>query len=81
MAGLAIALAKVAIAGQIGMEITIPSVLRPDYFLFSESLGRFVVTVSKDNRKEFEEIMGDDAMLLGIVCGTTFRITAQKIIM
>ena len=78
--GLAMALAKVAIAGHIGMEIAISSVLRPDYFLFSESLGRFVVTVSKDNRKEFEEIMGDDVMLLGIVCGTTFQITGQKII-
>ena len=68
--GLGIALAKVAIAGQIGMEITIPSGIRPDYFLFSESLGRFVVTVSKDNRKDFEEIMGDDAMMLGTVSGS-----------
>jgi phosphoribosylformylglycinamidine synthase len=78
--GLGIALAKVAIAGQIGMELTIPSGLRPDYFLFSESLGRFVVTVSADNRKDFEDIMGDDAMMLGTVCGTNLRITAQKTI-
>ncbi|HZK31155.1 MAG TPA: AIR synthase-related protein [Methanoregula sp.] len=78
--GLAIALGKVAIAGQIGMEITIPSETRPDYFLFSESLGRFIVTVSKDNKKEFEEIMGGDAMVLGTVCGRMLRITAQKII-
>jgi phosphoribosylformylglycinamidine (FGAM) synthase-like enzyme len=78
--GLAIALGKVAIAGQIGMEITIPSEIRPDYFLFSESLGRFIVTVSKDNKKEFEEIMGGDAMVLGTVCGRMLRITAQKII-
>jgi phosphoribosylformylglycinamidine synthase len=78
--GLGIALAKVAIAGQIGMELTIPSGLRPDYFLFSESLGRFVVTVSPDNRKDFEDIMGDDAMMLGTVCGTNLQITAQKTI-
>jgi phosphoribosylformylglycinamidine synthase len=78
--GLAIALGKVAIAGQIGMEITIPSEIRPDYFLFSESLGRFIVTVSKDHKKEFEEIMGGDAMVLGTVCGRMLRITAQKII-
>jgi phosphoribosylformylglycinamidine synthase len=78
--GLAMALAKVAIAGRIGMEITLPSGLRPDYFLFSESLGRFVVTVSKDNRKEFEEIMGGDVMLLGTVCGRALRITGQKMI-
>jgi phosphoribosylformylglycinamidine synthase len=78
--GLGIALAKVAISGQIGMELTIPSRLRPDYFLFSESLGRFVVTVSPDNRKDFEEIMGDDAMMLGIVCGRALRITGQQIV-
>jgi phosphoribosylformylglycinamidine synthase len=76
--GLGIALAKVAIAGQIGMELALPTDLRPDYFLFSESLGRFVVTVSADNRKDFENIMGDDAMMLGTVCGTNLRITAQK---
>ena len=78
--GLGIALAKVALAGNLGMELTIPSGLRPDYFLFSESLGRFVVTVSQDNRKEFEEIMGDDAMMLGTVCGRALRITGQKIV-
>jgi len=76
--GLGIALAKIAIAGRIGMELTIPSGVRPDYFLFSESLGRFVVTVSPDNRKDFEDTMGDDAMMLGTVYGRDFRIMAQK---
>jgi phosphoribosylformylglycinamidine synthase len=60
------------------MELTIPYGIRPDYFLFSESLGRFVVTVSQDNRKNFEDIMGDDATMLGTVIGRDFRITAQK---
>jgi phosphoribosylformylglycinamidine (FGAM) synthase-like enzyme len=78
--GLGIALAKVSIAGSIGMEIAIPSGLRPDYYLFSESLGRFVVTVSKDNRKDFEEMMGGDAIMLGTVCGGALRITGQKLI-
>ena len=78
--GLAIALAKVAIAGDIGMKITIPSGLRPDYFLFSESLGRFIVTVSQDQKKAFEDIMGGDAMQLGTVCGRDLQITGQKII-
>jgi phosphoribosylformylglycinamidine synthase len=78
--GLAMALAKVAVAGRIGMEIAIPSGVRPDYFLFSESLGRFVVTVAPDNRRAFEEIMSNDAMLLGTVGGRALRITGQKII-
>jgi phosphoribosylformylglycinamidine synthase len=78
--GLGIALAKVAIAGSIGMEISIPFTFRPDYFLFSESLGRFLVTVSPDNRKAFEEAMGSDAMLLGTICGRNLRITGNKIV-
>ena len=76
--GLAIALAKVAIAGRIGMDITIPSALRPDYYLFSESLSRFIVTVSPTNRKAFEKIAGSDAVLLGSVGGRSLRVAAQK---
>jgi phosphoribosylformylglycinamidine synthase len=78
--GLGTALAKVAIAGRIGMEITIPSDMRPDYYLFSESLGRFVVTVSPENGKAFERILGIDAVLLGRAGGTAFRVAAHKTI-
>ena len=79
--GLGIALAKVAIAGRLGMDLTITYSVRPDYFLFSESLGRFVVTVCPANRKAFEQIMGTDAMMLGTVGGTSVRVTAQDIIL
>jgi len=78
--GLAIALAKVAIAGRIGMEIAIPFKMRPDYYLFSESLGRFVVTISPDNRVAFEQEMDADALLLGRVSGRALRVTAQETI-
>ncbi len=78
--GLATALAKVAIAGRIGMDIAIPSGVRPDYYLFSESLGRFVVTVSEKNRQAFEEIVGPEALLLGSVKGGGLRVTAGKTI-
>jgi len=63
------------------MNLTISPGIRPDYFLFSESLGRFVVTVCPANRKAFELITGSDATLLGKVGGTTLRITAQDIIL
>jgi len=76
--GLAVALAKVAIAGRIGMDLVITSAMRPDYYLFSESLGRFVVTVFEGNRKAFEKVMGTDALLLGTAGGTSFRVAAQK---
>ena len=79
--GLGTALAKVAIAGQRGMEITIPSAIRPDYYLFSESLGRFVVTVATDHKREFERICGADALLLGRVIGKNLRITSDKLLL
>ena len=63
--GLGVALAKVAIAGRLGMDITIPETLRPDIFFFSETLGRFVVTVAPDHKRAFERAFGPDALLLG----------------
>jgi phosphoribosylformylglycinamidine synthase len=78
--GLGIALAKVAVAGRLGMDITIPCDMRPDYFLFSESLGRFVVTVDPANRRAFEQVMGTEATQLGTVHGTSLKVAAQDII-
>jgi phosphoribosylformylglycinamidine synthase len=75
------ALAKVAIAGQLGMDITIPAALRPDYYLYSESLGRFVVTVAPDHKREFERTCGADALLLGRVGGKNLRITSDKLLL
>jgi phosphoribosylformylglycinamidine synthase len=74
--GLGIALAKAAIAGGLGMDLTIPAGTRADYYLFSESLGRFVVTIAPDNKRLFEREFGTDAHLLGRVQGTSLRITA-----
>ncbi len=79
--GLGIALAKVAIAGRIGMDLTLPAGVRPDYYLFSESLGRFVVTVDPANKRAFERIVGKDAILLGRVGGRALRITSEKLLL
>ena len=79
--GLGIALAKVAIAGRLGMDITIPAGMRPDYYLFSESAGRFVVTVAPDNKRAFERALGDHAQLIGRVRGTSLRITQEKTVL
>jgi len=79
--GLGIALAKVAIAGRLGMDITIPAGMRPDYFLFSESLGRFVVTIAPDNKRAFELALGTDAHLLGRVRGSSLRITQEMTVL
>ncbi len=63
--GLAVALAKTAIAGQLGLDVDIleierksmiaGEVQRMDTLLFgSESQGRFIVTVDPDKREKFE---------------------------
>ncbi|MEK6973422.1 MAG: AIR synthase-related protein [archaeon] len=76
--GLGIALAKMAIAGRLGLDITIPNTTRADYYLFSESMARFAVTINPKNKKAFENSMGNDAQLLGIVKGNRFIIKNGK---
>lgn len=57
--GLGIALAKSAMGGMLGMDISLEgflgSVTRDDYALYSESPGRIVVTVNPRHQKSFEE--------------------------
>jgi len=79
--GLLIALAKVAIAGRLGMDITIPAGMRPDNYLFSESLGRFVVTIAPDRKRAFERALGGDALLLGRVRGMSLRVTQETTVL
>ena len=59
--GLATHLALVAIAGELGMEIHLPSIpasgsLSVTQTLYSESGGRFIVTLAPAKKKRFEEI-------------------------
>jgi len=58
--GLGVAAAEMSFAGNVGMELElqqIPSNLREDYLLFSESNTRFLVEISSSNRNEFEKLM------------------------
>jgi phosphoribosylformylglycinamidine synthase II len=63
--GLAVHLALVAVAGQLGMAIDLPLIpvtrrqshdLTPSQTLYSESCGRFIVTVAPDRQERFEAI-------------------------
>ncbi|MBW2430758.1 MAG: phosphoribosylformylglycinamidine synthase [Deltaproteobacteria bacterium] len=59
--GLAVHLAMVAMGGNLGLDvdltkIPIKRVERDDTLLFSESAGRFIVTVNPDHRAAFENI-------------------------
>ena len=59
--GLGVALAKTALAGKLGIEVSfnkLPGqVSRNDFALFSESQGRILVTINPKNKKGFEKIM------------------------
>ncbi|UCD86022.1 MAG: phosphoribosylformylglycinamidine synthase, partial [Deltaproteobacteria bacterium] len=60
--GLGIALAKMAVAGELGMEVDlgkIPSerIERDDQLLFSESQSRLLITIAPENRKQLETLM------------------------
>ena len=76
--GLAIALAKVAIAGRLGMDITLSGEMRTDIILFSETLGRFIVTINPDKKRSFELAMGSDVTLIGRVTGKNLQITGPS---
>jgi len=61
LGGLALALSKATIAGQLGMEIDLSLVSksadlsREDFLLFSETQTRFLVTIDPKKQKEFEK--------------------------
>ena len=59
--GLAVHLAMVAMGGELGMEILLPLIpgfsgLTVGQALYSESCGRFVITVGPGKKEDFEEI-------------------------
>ncbi|MFH1106742.1 MAG: AIR synthase-related protein, partial [Candidatus Micrarchaeota archaeon] len=76
--GIGVALAKVAIAGRLGMEIEAPKGMRADYWMFSETQGRLVVTVDARKKAEFEKAMAGETTLLGKVTEKEFVIRAGK---
>jgi phosphoribosylformylglycinamidine synthase len=71
--GLAVHLAMVSMGGNLGLQADLTAVpgnqgLREDVLLFSESAGRFIVTVDPANRKSFEKIFQNDPYAcIGIV--------------
>ena len=64
--GLGVALVKTALAGKLGIEISLNKFhgkqTRNDFTLFSESQGRILVTINPKNKKEFEKIMKENAI-------------------
>jgi phosphoribosylformylglycinamidine synthase len=70
--GLATALAKKAIGGQLGLSVSLQNlpgqVTRDDYALYSESQGRILVTIAKENKAAFEKAFkGNSFLQIGTV--------------
>jgi phosphoribosylformylglycinamidine synthase len=82
LGGLAVALARQAIAGSRGAAVDLDRLsasreLGVADLLFSETPGRIVCTVAAENRAAFEAIAGDlEAVCVGRVEGSRLRITA-----
>ena len=80
--GLGVALAKSAIAGQLGAKINLKKISgdarRADSILFSESQGRLLVSVRPDAVEAFEACMKDFATRIGEVGGTALSVEAPK---
>jgi phosphoribosylformylglycinamidine synthase len=65
--GLAVHLALVAMGGELGLEVDLEKVPaqgidREDALLFSESAGRFIVTVAPESRNAFEALLAGQPM-------------------
>jgi len=74
--GLAVHLAKVAMGGNLGLEVDLArvplrDVERDDVLLFSESAGRFIVTVNPVHREAFEDLFK------GVAYGFIGTVTAE----
>ncbi|MDQ3099269.1 MAG: phosphoribosylformylglycinamidine synthase subunit PurQ [bacterium] len=76
--GLAVALAKTSLGGQLGLDVSIQNLpgkaTRDDFSLFSESQGRIIVTINPENKEQFEKIMSRSSF------AQIGEVTAEKII-
>lgn len=76
--GLAVHAAMTAFGGGLGMALNLADVpheagMRDDRILFSESCGRFIVTVPPDRKKDFE------AVFEGLPCAAAGEVTAEPV--
>jgi phosphoribosylformylglycinamidine synthase len=80
--GLFFTLLRNALPNDLGFDITTDAEIRSDAFLFGESMGRYVVTVSKEKEDEFVDYLFDrkiPVMTLGHVTKGEIRIDDQSL--
>ncbi len=71
--GLAVAMSETVFGTELGLNLKLDLTKAQ---LFSETPGRFIVTVAPENAAAFEEILGDDAVRIGVVTAK-HEITAE----
>jgi phosphoribosylformylglycinamidine synthase len=78
--GLGVSLAETAFSGGLGIvadlsQAPCENITRDDELLFSESAGRFVITVKQENAARFEELMaGTDTAWVGEVTAEPYLV-------
>lgn len=75
--GLFVSLTESAMSGSLGYNVSLPDGVRKDIFLFSESQGRVVLTIDKENLTKTEELLTKQAipfMRLGSVAAASMTI-------
>ncbi len=68
--GIGVALAKSTISSNLGVKIDINTdekTIKKDQYLFSETQSRFLVSIAKENKEEFEKLFSVDATFIGEV--------------
>jgi phosphoribosylformylglycinamidine synthase len=79
--GLFFTLLRNALPNDLGFDIITDAEIRSDAFLFGESMGRYIVTVSKEKEDEFVDYLFDrkiPVMTLGHVTKGEIRIDDQS---
>lgn len=81
--GLAVALAKTAMGGNLGVSVSLEKLpgtaTRDDFKLYSESQGRIVVTVDPKNKEKFEKMMEENSYAqIGEVTKENFIIKGKE---
>ncbi|MFQ5740787.1 MAG: phosphoribosylformylglycinamidine synthase subunit PurL [Acidobacteriota bacterium] len=78
--GLAVALAEACLAHHCGLRVEVETSLRPDYFLWSETPSRVVVSVKPEQREAFlEAVFGLPVTRLGQVAEDQFQVTVNNV--
>lgn len=78
--GVLTSLTESAMAGSLGYNLSLPAGVRKDIFLFSESQGRIIITVHKENLTKSEELLAKQAIpfiRLGTVTSPVMTIDGQ----